>query len=195
MSAHSTSSTARIHFLARLVSLASRCVLIITNPHTMEQLIEAFGIDAKLIVVQIVNFFVLMAALSYFLYKPILKLLNEREAKIKQGITDAEEAAVAKASALEEKQAVLTQAQEEAQAIDARAQAFAKEKEAQIVATAQDKASDVIKDAEAKAQQLKAQALKESEAEIAKLAILAAEKVLKEKISYFYEKAVHQRRS
>jgi F-type H+-transporting ATPase subunit b len=147
----------------------------------MEQLIEAFGIDAKLIVVQIVNFFILMAALSYFLYKPVLKLLSDREAKIKQGITDAEEAAVAKASALEEKQAVLSEAQKEAQAIDARAQAFAKDKEAQIVAEAQNKASDVIKDAETKAQQLKAQALKESEVEVAKLAILAAEKVLREK--------------
>ena len=149
----------------------------------MEQLIEAFGIDVKLIVVQIINFVVLMALLSYFLYKPVLKLLAEREEKIKKGIKDAEEAAVAKASALEEKQAILTQAQVEAQEIDKRAQAFAKEKEAQIVADAQVKASSVIKDAEAKSAHLKEQALKESEAEIAKLAILAAEKVLGQKTS------------
>lgn len=149
----------------------------------MEQLIEAFGIDGKLIVVQIINFLILMALLSYFLYKPVLKLLAEREAKIKQGIKDAEEAAVAKASALEEKQAVLTQAQVEAQEIDKRAQAFAKDKETQIVAEAQAKASSVIKDAEAKSTLLKEQALKESEAEIAKLAILAAEKVLTQKTS------------
>ena len=149
----------------------------------MEQLIHAFGIDVKLIVVQIINFVVLLAALSYFLYKPMLKLLNERQQKIEQGIKDAEDAAVAKASAVEEKQAILTQAQQEAADIDARAKAFAKGKEEEIIAAAQTKASEVIKDAESKGAALKEQALKESEAEIAKLAVLAAEKVLKEKTS------------
>lgn len=149
----------------------------------MEQLIHAFGIDVKLIVVQIINFVVLLAALSYFLYKPVLKVLNDREEKIKKGIEDAEAAAVARSSALEEKQAVLTQAQKEAQEIDARATSFAKEKEAEIVASAQARASEVVKDAEAKSALLKEQAIKESEAEIAKLAILAAEKVLAQKTS------------
>lgn len=39
----------------------------------MDQLIQAFGIDAKLITVQIINFGILLAALTYFLYKPVLK--------------------------------------------------------------------------------------------------------------------------
>ena len=73
----------------------------------MEQLISAFGIDVKLITIQIINFVVLAGLLSYFLYKPVLKILDEREEKIKQGIADAEEAAVAKASAVSEKQALL----------------------------------------------------------------------------------------
>lgn len=155
----------------------------VTAKLRMEQLIHAFGIDIKLIIVQIINFVVLLAALSYFLYKPVLKLLNDREEMIKQGIKDAEVAAVAKASALEEKQAVLTQAQKEAQQIDARAKAFAKETEEEIVNAAHAKASDVLKDAEAKSALLKEQALKESEAEIAKMAILTAEKILAEKTS------------
>lgn len=149
----------------------------------MEQLFGAFGIDAKLIIIQIINFVVLASALTYFLYKPVLKLLNDREEQIKQGIKDAEVAAVAKASALEEKQAILTQAQKEAQEMDARAKAFAKQKEEEIMTAAQAKASVVLKDAEAKSELLKEQAVKESEAEIAQLAILAAEKVLREKAS------------
>lgn len=147
----------------------------------MEQLIHAFGIDAKLIVIQIINFFVLMALLSYFLYKPVLKLLNDREEKIKQGILDAEDAEKANMSAQAEKQEVLAQAQKEAQDIDARAKAFGKEKEEELLLVAQKKADDVIKSAEQKSTLLKEQALKESEAEIAKLAILATQKVLEEK--------------
>jgi F0F1-type ATP synthase membrane subunit b/b' len=50
----------------------------------MEAIVEAFGIDAHLIIVQIVNFAILMAALGYFLYTPILNLLRDREEKIAQ---------------------------------------------------------------------------------------------------------------
>jgi len=149
----------------------------------MEQLIQAFGIDVKLIVVQIINFVVLLAALSYFLYKPVLRILAEREEKIKQGILDAEEAAKARATAQEEKEAVLSRAQREAQEVGERAVVFAKEQEDKIIADAQHKAETLIIDAQEKGAQLKASALKESEAEIAKLAILAAQKVLEEKAS------------
>lgn len=147
----------------------------------MESLLQAFGIDVKLIVVQIINFVVLAGLLTYFLYKPVLKLLADREEKIKQGILDAEEAAHAKAQAQEERQVVLSAAQKEAAEIDARAKAHAESTETQIVAQAHEKASNIVKDAEAKSALLKEQALKESEAEIAKLAILAAEKVLNER--------------
>jgi len=149
----------------------------------MEQLLQAFGIDAKLIIVQIINFAVLAGLLTYFLYKPVLKILEDREEKIKQGIKDAEDAALAKTQASEEKRAILTQAQKEAQEVDAKAKAFAKEKEVEIIATAQAKADEVVKAAEAKSTFLKEQALKESEAEIARLAMLAAEKVLQSKTS------------
>ncbi len=144
----------------------------------MEQLIHAFGIDGKLIIIQIINFAVLAGLLTYFLYTPLLRILNEREEKIKQGITDAEDAAKANADAQKEKQAILTEAQKDAQAIDARAQAFGKEKETEMIAVAQAKAQEVLADAEVKSVLLKEKALKDSEAEIAKVAVLAAQKVL-----------------
>ncbi|MEM9336259.1 MAG: F0F1 ATP synthase subunit B [Patescibacteria group bacterium] len=145
----------------------------------MEQLIEAFGIDTKGIVIQIINFAILAAALTYFLYNPVLKLLNEREETIKQGLKDAEDAKQAKESAEEEKKAVLGEANKEAEAVAARAKEHADEKTAGIVATADEKAAAIVKDAEAKSEEMKAQARKDSEAEISKLAILAAEKILR----------------
>jgi F-type H+-transporting ATPase subunit b len=145
----------------------------------MEQLLHAFGIDLRLITIQIINFVVLAGILSYLLYKPVLKMLNDREEKIKQGIADAEAAAVANASAQEKKQEILAAAQKTAEEMDARAKAHAKESEERILAQAQVKASELVKGAEEKGALLKEQALKESEAEIAKLAILAAEKILK----------------
>ncbi len=149
----------------------------------MEQLIHAFGIDIRLITIQMINFVVLLGLLSYFLYKPVLNLLAQREETIKKGIADAEEAAQAKALATQEKQEVLTAAQKEAGEITARAEGFGKERTEVMLKEAAEKAAHAIKDAEAKSALLKAQAIKESEAEIARLAILAAEKVLQEKAS------------
>ncbi len=146
----------------------------------MEQLIQAFGIDAKLIVIQIINFVIMAGALSYFLYKPVLKILAEREEKITQGIKDAELAATAKASADEEKHTILSAAHKDAEVVGVNAKAYADEKAETIVAEAKTKAEGVLKDAQAKGEEMKVKAQKESEAEIAKLAILAAEKVLKQ---------------
>lgn len=144
----------------------------------MEDIIKAFGIDGHLIIVQIINFGILMAALVYFLYNPILNLLNEREEKIVQGIKDAESAAAAKAEADTEKKVILTEAHTEAQAVAARAKTSAEVSASEIMQKAQETASSVLADAAVKAQQLKEQAQRDSEAEVAKTAILAAEKIL-----------------
>lgn len=148
----------------------------------MEQLIQAFGIDVKLIIVQIINFVILLGLLSYFLYKPILRLLADREAKITQGIKDAETAAEAKASATTEKQSILSAAQQEATVITAKANEHAHVSADEIVAAAHEKATAVAQKANEEAVELKKQTLKASEAEVAKTAILAAEKILREKV-------------
>lgn len=147
----------------------------------MEEIVKAFGIDGRLIIIQIVNFAILMVALGYFLYNPILNLLRDREEKIAQGIRDAEAAARAKADADVEKQAVLTAAHTEASEVNNRAKVAAEDVAAGIVRTAQDKAEAVMRDAAKKAELLREQVAKEAEAEIAKTAILAAEKILRGK--------------
>jgi len=147
----------------------------------MEQIIEAFGIDGRLIIIQIVNFTILMVALGYFLYTPILNVLRNREEKITQGIRDAEAAAVALATADVEKQSVLTKAHADAGEVSTRAKLAAESTAAQIVTAAEEKADGVMRDAAKQAELLRAQVAKEAESEIAKTAILAAEKVLRNK--------------
>ncbi len=146
----------------------------------MDQLINAFGIDLKLIVVQILNFVLMLVVLSYFLYKPILKLLKDRAEKVAKGIQDAEMAAVVKAEAADEKQKIITAANTEAEHITARAKVHADEAQKASAAAASEKAAETLAQAEARAKEMKAQALKDSESEIAKAAVLAAEKILKQ---------------
>lgn len=149
----------------------------------MEQLIHAFGLDLRLIVIQIFNFVVMMAILTYFLYNPILKMLRERKANIEQGIKDAEEAKQAKAEADDEKQVIVAAAHKEAEAVANRAKEYADQKSSELVSAANEKAETITKAAEARGEEIKSQAHKESEAEIARVAVLAAEKILREKTS------------
>ena len=58
------------------------------------------GINLSYLVVQILNFFIVMLIMSFWAYKPILKVLDERRDKIAQSLEDAREAAEARANAL-----------------------------------------------------------------------------------------------
>lgn len=147
----------------------------------MEQLFGAFGIDVKLLIAQAVNFGILFVALTYLLYKPVLKTLDERKAKVAKGVVDAEEAAQKLAEADTEATKRLQGAESEAEGIVAGARENAQSEKARILKEAEIRASAVAEDAEARAKESQAKALRESEQEISRLAVLAAEKVLREK--------------
>lgn len=149
----------------------------------MQEILTAFGIDWRLIVIQIFNFSILVGILWYFLYTPVLKLLSEREAKIKKGMSDAEEAGKALLLADSEKTTILKAAHLEAGQIHSRATLTAEEKAGALIEEAQKKIARDIESGKSLAEELKTQALKESEAEIAKLSFLAAEKILNTELS------------
>jgi len=144
----------------------------------MQEIVNAFGIDWRLIVIQIFNFAFLVAILWYFLYTPVLRIISEREQKVKKGVEDAEKAESALKDADAEKTSILKDAHTEAAHIVERGTRHAEDKEKVILAEAAEKASREIERAKESAVELKSKALKESEAEIARMAILAAEKVL-----------------
>lgn len=145
----------------------------------MEALLEAFGIDGRLIIIQIFNFAVLAGLLWYFLYEPVLKILDERKRTIEKGIADARAAEELKAHADEERSRIVSGAQKEAEEVVERARVHADEKVATVLHDASGKAENIVRDAEKRGADIIASSKKESEAEIAKLAMLAAEKILK----------------
>jgi len=56
----------------------------------MSDLISKLGIDGKILIAQIVNFFVLLIVLYKFLYKPLLGVMDKRKAKIEKSLKEAE---------------------------------------------------------------------------------------------------------
>lgn len=54
------------------------------------EILEKLGINGKIFLAQIVNFFLLMYILKRFLYKPLLDIIKKREEKIKEGLKQAD---------------------------------------------------------------------------------------------------------
>jgi F-type H+-transporting ATPase subunit b len=144
-------------------------------------LFTAFGINWQLLLIQAVNFGLLLVALTYFLYRPILRIIDERQAKIAEGVRVAQEASQKLEDAKSEGERVVGDAAREAEGLVASARARAQEMSAETAQAAQAKADAILKDAQARAEEAKRQTMLESQRDIARAAMLAAEKILREK--------------
>jgi F-type H+-transporting ATPase subunit b len=90
------------------------------------EILNNFGFEPILFIAQIVNFLIIYWLLKKFLYKPVLKLLNERKQKIEEGLKNADQAARLLNETLEKEEKILKTANEKAKQIldDARNQSF-----------------------------------------------------------------------
>lgn len=147
----------------------------------MDQLFATFGINWKLLVAQSINFGLLLVLLWHFLYKPLYRIISERQQKIEEGVRTAEEAEHKLASAKTKGEEIVGTAAREAEGLLATARTNAEEKGQEIVHAAEARAAAALKDAQMKADEAKRQALESSRQEIARAAMLAAEKILRER--------------
>ncbi len=147
----------------------------------MEAFLSTFGVKWELITAQAVNFLILAGALTWLLYRPVLKIVAERERVVAQGVLDAAEAEQKLAEASGAAILTLRGAEAEAEELVRRARAEASTEKAETLREAEAQAARLSADAQARAREEAARLLRQSEGEIARLAILAAEKVMREK--------------
>jgi F-type H+-transporting ATPase subunit b len=90
------------------------------------EILNNFGFEPILFIAQIVNFLIIYWLLKKFLFKPVLKLLNERRYKIEEGLKNADQAANLLNETLEKEEKILKTANERAKQIldDARNQSL-----------------------------------------------------------------------
>tara|TARA_B100000745_G_scaffold298696_1_gene247915 strand:- start:2020 stop:2463 length:444 start_codon:yes stop_codon:yes gene_type:complete len=147
----------------------------------MSELFHAFGIDWRLLILQVINFGILVGALWFFLYKPVLSMLRGREEMIAKGVKDAQAAEEIRKDVEEKKGEILKSAETEAHDVVTAAKQQGSDERGKILKDAEERAAKVAKDAELRAKETEKKARKDAEKEIAKLSILAAEKVLEKK--------------
>ncbi|MBP6860033.1 MAG: ATP synthase F0 subunit B [Candidatus Pacebacteria bacterium] len=147
----------------------------------MSALFGAFGVEWHLLLIQAVNFAILVAGLTYFLYRPVMNIVAERQRVVAKGVEDAEAAATALREADNVAKARKDAAETESQELVERARQSALEQKARIAKEAEERAAKIAEDAELRAKETAAKSLRDSEQEIARLAILAAGKAVVEK--------------
>jgi F-type H+-transporting ATPase subunit b len=138
------------------------------------------GISWQGLLGQIINFVLLLGLLYFIGYKPIRKMLDERSTKIKEGIDQAELAKEAAARAEEEVQRRLDEARKEGQLILAQASEIGERLKVEAREEARREAEALIARARAEIGMERDEAIDKLRQEFADLAILAAEKVIKE---------------
>src|SRR3989344_1121563 len=138
----------------------------------MNSLISAFGIDWHLLLINVINFGLLLFVLWYFLYGPIVRTLEARRKKVVQSVIDADFATQRLSEIDASRAGTLAAAGRDADEILSRARKTALEKERVQLAEGEAAAARIIAEAEAEAREAKARAIAESREEVAKLVVL-----------------------
>ncbi len=151
--------------------------------------IAALGFSLPSLVSNLINFTILLIVLRLFLYKPILRLLDERKARIQEGLERAEQAASeASASEAEARQAI-EEAQQQARELVAQAQEGAAQLRAELEERARADAEQIVTRAREEVAIERDQAIEQLRREFADLTITAAERVTRQSL----DRAAHQR--
>ena len=136
------------------------------------------GINLSYLVVQILNFFIVMLIMSFWAYKPMLKVLDERRDKIAKSLEDAREAEEARASAQSEAEKIIAEAQSERASIVADATERAEKTAVDMRLAAEQERAQLLEQAQQAVKEQKESTMLDLRPQVAALAIAAANKII-----------------
>ena len=142
-----------------------------------------FQVNLFQVIIAAANFVLFLAIIWTFAFKPIARILDERKARVEQGLKDAEQARRDRESAEEERVAVLSEARREANEILTRALKVAQETRDADIAATREELERMRARASADIEAEKTRAITELRAEVADLALAAASRVVGETMS------------
>ena len=134
------------------------------------------------LVFQIVNTLILVALLYKFLYKPVNRMLEKRKNTIANDINGAAEKNAAAAELKAEYESKLKNIQKEADAIMKETRLKAEERAQEIIQDARNKSEGIIAKAQSDIEREQRNAYNELKAGLTDMVIMAAEKVVGEKM-------------
>ncbi|HSR19148.1 MAG TPA: F0F1 ATP synthase subunit B [Ignavibacteriaceae bacterium] len=129
-----------------------------------------------------ITFLILLFVLKKVAWKPILTALDQREASIRESIERAEQAKAEAQKILDENKSNLAKAEDESRKLIEQSREYAEKMKNQILQEGKVQSKKIIEDAAAEIERRKEAAFNELKNQIADIALLAAEKLLNEKL-------------
>jgi F-type H+-transporting ATPase subunit b len=155
--------------------------------------VDKLGINLGFFLFQLLNFGIIFFILSRLVWPRVTKMLDERAARIAQGLEDARAAEEARENAERERDKLLRQAQVEGQKVVEEARQRGEEQGRQALQDARQEADQIRVQARAQAEEERNRILSETREQIADLAMAAAERVIGESLDAQKQRAVVKR--
>ncbi len=143
---------------------------------------EAIGINAGYLLIQIISFVVIYTLLTRFSFNPLVKMLNSRRERIARGLEDAAVAANAREKAEAEAERIREDAQKEIQKIMEESRTQGEELARDIQSEARHEAESIREDARLAAEAERNVQLAELRGQVTAIAIAAAQRLIGESL-------------
>jgi F-type H+-transporting ATPase subunit b len=140
------------------------------------------GINLGYLISQLVNFTLLVVLLYFVAYKPILRMLDERSARIKKGLEDAETASRRAAEMEQEFERRMGEARKQGQELVAQATQLSEKARQEILDKARDEASGLVNKAKEEIGRERDVAMGELRQQVAELSLAISQKVIGESL-------------
>jgi len=140
-------------------------------------------LDPGLFVWTILTFLLLLTVLAKFAWKPLLKMLKDREELIRSSLEDAEKAKEKLERLNAEGEAIINQARSEAQSILSEGKTAAAKLKDETLDVAKEQAKQIASEAEKQINIEKDKAIAEIKSEVVNLSMRIAEKLINKNIS------------
>jgi F-type H+-transporting ATPase subunit b len=149
----------------------------------MEDVLKALNFEFGTFILQSINLLIVIGFLYYFLYKPVGKVIADREAKVANTLLEADKSREEATKLLTKYEEQIKEAKSHAQEIIATANKVGDEMKDKLVLEARQEADKQLVRAKTEIEVEKSKALSEIKGELADIIVTAAGKVIGKEIS------------
>ena len=142
------------------------------------ELLTTLGIDWKLLIVQLINFVILIIVLTYLLYRPILRVLDERKARIQKSLEEAKKVKPMKKGMDEVRKEQMKKLDLETGKLLESARKQADDMKKEMIARAQEEAAGIVAKAQEQLGAERGRMVSEIQGTLANIVVQMTEKVL-----------------
>lgn len=144
---------------------------------------ETMGTAVGTSLVLLASFLTLLAVLSYYVWKPVKKMMDDREQLIHDDIDYAEERRVEADRLKEENEALLKSTQTEISELMENAKNQAKKEQESIIRDAEARSTQMIQEAQTDIEREKEKAIRDINDQVGELSVLIAEKMIRKELN------------